>query len=668
MPITPASVYASIPESFRLNLLKCLWLHVGTEASTPKAYDTLKFSALDKQRLDEALEKISVVGAEQNAGLVHNLLSENGWTHDDFSKSESGRARACALFCLNSDDFEYVISHYNTTRLIGRVKQEAGFRLPITDLQFDFPLDGSALSHDHHLYQRLRGVLQNHFGGKELIAVRPQRRRTFGNDTSMVIQVSLSFGDDPIEVDLNVDGEEQKQSLSFLSRAVILIDMDRKRLFVGSDDNRKSLREDIAGAFLDEVTTEDVPLSNLHPVKVYPARLKAQPSFRPVLPDGISEIYVSSLSFRRYGTSRNYRQTVTVDTNTPSLYEHPDIKRDPDSLRIYRGEIAFLFKSRISGKEPVKRVVSLNGDKGISYGNAFPDQRVIMDRILTDAELLDATDTPDTRAELSDLRRFIIPQFLAEARLSIGEELVDGLLTHGFLERDADETRYWCEACGKSHEIRQVWEDTGLVLKVQCSNCNAVITADSLQTVVLSIGKVLKVVMEALDVDQIGPKRVTNGAWYLGKATPKGRGSKFDVIVMADHGDPHSKSVVFDYGADTLTGEKILVLTLANIYSTMSRHPRWHLMELSPLLRVSPEDYEVDIDPIYRVLSGKPPSKTQAKNSDWETFLKRFDATCTNEGHYTEAARMLRDYPDDCPAGKDQLAKVLKRERPHLFS
>lgn len=672
MGVTADSVFKSLSSDAKQALLGALHIPFDGQTIANVTFAELALSKRQTSDLTEHLEKVAVLGSEENANLIHWLLSDAGWASEQFSESGSGRNRACFLRDLDADGFEYAVQHYNNSRLTGRENQESGFRLNDIPLNFDeWDLSNSILPKDHPLHVRLAAALKTHFSGKTLVSVRLSRRLALDRDdprSGNEIQCNMSFGDDPVDVELNIEGEEAKESFSFLSRVAALINQNTGRLFVGCQSNSSKLRAELATALVEYFSGDSFQPENLHPIKVFPDRLKAPPAFNCLHSDRLEAVRVSHLSYRLYGASRDVMRSITVSGKSTSIYDQPDIKSHRSNLRIYRGKIDFFFKATSEKSEPIKRRVTLTEPKGIIYGLAFPGQRKIIDRLLSEAGLMDRSDEPDPRAELPDLARFAEPQLLNEARTSLGADTIESLIAAGFLKPGPSSETCWCDACGQTHDVREESQEDGIVLRCDCNSGRTIVEPAALDTILLDIDEVLRTIMKALEFDQSVARRLNEETWFLGLSHVEDKRKPFGVIVTIDFNKKENYEAFSDHTWRNTEQDRGIVLSLTTPESKAALWQNWKSASLSDFLDPKKETASFMADKVKAGVSGKRSPKSRSNKKDWDEFFDLYRKTQSGLGHYEEADRMLRDYSDQCPAGRTQIAKRLKREFPDHFA
>ena len=671
MSITAGSVFKSLSPDAREAILSALAIPCDPETKNAEDFTGLELSRRQTATLEETLQKIAILGLEENANLLHGLLADAGWLPDDFSQSVSGRDRACFLRIKDDTAFEYAIQCFNNSRLTGRESQESGFRLNGIELNFeDVAFDNTPLPKNHPLHIRLESALKTLLKGKELIAVRLSRRLDFELDDPSdghEIQCNLSFGDDPIGVEINVDGNEVKESFSFLSRVAALIDLNAQRLFIGCESQSEKLRKELAHALIEHFSEAQVELQRLHPIKVFPDRLRSQPVFNITHADRLESVRVSSIWYRTYGASHNVTRNINVSGKADSLYDLADVQAERSKLRIYRGKIDFYFKPTDGKSEPIKRTIALNEPKTISYGRAFPEQRKIIDRMLVEAGLMDQSDEPDPRTDIPSLARFKTPQLLSEARSSLGTDTIDALCSAGFLKPGPSANTAWCDACGQSHDVREEFHTDGIVLRCDCINEQTIVQPEDTETVQLDIDVVLRTIIKGLDCDQTVASALNEQTWFLGKSFAEEKRKPFGVIVTIDFNKRENYAAFSQQIWKTPDIDRGVVLSLSNLESRALLWQSWKQDFLSDYISVTDQIAAFRADKMKQFISGKPGKKPSAKKRDWDAFFDLYKQTRTGLGHYEEAARMLHDYPEDCPAKRDRLAQRLKDEFPDHF-
>ena len=671
MSITAGSVFKSLSPDARQALLSALVIPYDSEAGNAEDITGLELSKRQRAELEETLQKIALLGLEENANLLHVLLADAGWSADNFSQSISARDRACFLRVEDDTAFEYAIQCFNNSRLTSRESQESGFRLNGIELNFDdIAFDNTPLPKNHPLHIRLESALKTLLKGKELIAVRLSRRLDFYLDDPRdghEIQCNLSFGDDPIGVEINVDGKEVKESFSFLSRIAALIDLNAQRLFIGCESQSNKLRVGLAKALVEHFCKDQVELQRLHPIKVFPDRLRSQPVFNIIHTDRLESVRVSSIWYRIYGASNNVTRNINVSGTADSLYDLADVQADRSKLRIYRGKIDFYFKPTDGKNEPIKRTIALNEPKTISYGRAFPEQRKIIDRILVEAGLMDQSDEPDPRTDIPSLARFKTPQLLSEARSSLGTDTIDALCRAGFLRPAPSADTAWCDACGQTHDVREEFLADGVVLRCDCINEQNIVQPEDTETVQLDIDVVLRTIIKGLDCDQTVASALNDQTWFLGKSYAEDKRKPFGVMVSIDFNKKENYEAFLEQTWKMLDIDRGIVLSLSQLERNAPLWQSWKQESLSVFLSIDEQVAAFRADKVKQYISGKPDKKARAKKQDWDEFFELYKRTRTGLGHYEEADRMLRDYPEDCPAKRDRLAQRLKDEFPNHF-
>lgn len=629
----------------------------------------MDLSAQAKLKCDEVLQKIGVLGADENSDLVRHFLVEAGWGEAEFTGSVSSRDRACFLLDLSPDAFSDAITTYNGNRLFWRETRENGFKLPeaYQGLREDC-LAGAALDKTDVLFLQIKTVLERHFKGKDLVTVRFTRRTAFGISEvgQQVIQCDMSFGEDPVEVELANDGKETKQSLSFLSRIVAITDLNKGTLFIGCASQKTKFRTDLANVIAQGLLATDTPLGALLPIKVYPEKLTRKPIFATHLTDRLEHVGVSSISYRLFGASKEIVRTVRSSSDHVSIFDQADIKALKHKLWVYRAQIEFVFRSVDGRNVPLKRTVSLNEPAGLSYGRASPQHRLIINRVLEKSGLVDRSNVPETRRDLTSLFRFAVPQHQAEARLSLGGPCVDALVDLGILKLGSASDRAWCNMCGQTHSLRDKFGDDGFYYVTECPHGGEAIEAALMETFMLDVTTLGIWIRKSLKTDILVPDERALNTWFLGVAQTQVKKKQYGVILSMNPSQPEAMKACVDLVARNKIPPGV-IFSLGLVEADFEQVGDWRVISLADVASFKQDQLVLTPSDVEAALFGRRSSSTAEKEAQWEAFFEMYEQTKTGGGHYAEAGRMLQDYPKLCPAGRRQLANRLKAELPEDF-
>ncbi len=375
---------------------------------------------------------------------------------------------------------------------------------------------------------------------------------------------------------------------------------------------------------------------------------------------------VSTLNYRLYGASKNITRSISVAGTDVSLYDQPDIIKNKHNLHIYRAKINFLFQATNAKKEPIKRSITLNEPSGISYGKAFPEQRLIIDRILSDAKLMDQSDKPDPRRVLPTLGRFQHPQLLSEARDSLGHSNVAAYMDAGFLVPAAALDRSWCSACGETHAIREEFVNETHVYRCDCNQGFTKVDPINLETVTLDIDTILSFTLNKLKTDQITAKPINDDTWFLGISDISAPRKRLGIVLTVDYSSQQNTEAILKYLSQQKNVPKGVVLSLSNVDPHSLLSPDWSVCEVGSILTIKDQKLTLD-QTAYKTHTNSKQSSERASPEQWETFFKKYDETKTGKGHYQEADRMIAEYKDLCRVGRTTLAKKLKKRFPDHF-
>jgi hypothetical protein len=636
----------------------------------PQELAELTLSASQQRDFEELLNKVSVLGSDAVAFIVRSRLVDLGWTAGDFRQSCSARDRACSLLLRSKDDFEDVVAIYNGNRLWWRESQEHGFHLPDDAGPLDdvgWP-DGP-LGEDTRLYVLIKGVLDEVESGKQLVGISLNRRTSLGLQTASleVIQCDISFGEDPVEVEINEDGCEGKLTLSFLSRIVVLIDPEAGTLFVGSEKQSKKLRTGLAMAFIQGLYDEGGEPVSLPAIGVFTEKLKTAPIFPTEQRDKLHSVRVSELCYRLLDAPSEIQRSIRSTSGGASIHEQPDIMAASGKLRVYRAKIEFLFKAASRKREPVKRTVTLSNPSGIAYGKAFPQQRLIINRVLGSAGLID--DLPDRglSAGLQDLYRFRTPQHEAEIRSSWPEDVRVAVVNAGILVPGPAADSAWCDDCGHTHEIVSDEKSDAYIQLVRCPHEPRPVSEDEVRTIRLDTEGAVSWIAGQLKTDQQKATPVCEVCWFLGSRQFQASRGEHGVFLTLDW---HRSDTILAIGRFLETRKSLTrgaVITLGPEANPDNLGKDWITLPLDAVASLQDKSLRIETEALEAAILGRPIKQKHATPRQWQAFFDTYAKTKTGLGHYGEADRMLETYPELCPAKRDQLARELKKQFPDHF-
>lgn len=670
MSISPASVYRSLtPDSKRILLAQCLpALRTG---DIPQELAELALSASQQRDLEELLNKVSVLGSDAVAFIVRSRLVDLGWTEKDFRQSHSDRDRACSLLLTSKDAFEDVIAIYNGNRLWWRERQEHGFHLP-KDAgpldEVDWP-DG-LIEEDTCLYSLIKGVLDEVESGKQLVRITLNRRTSLGlqTDSPEVIQCDISFGEDPVEVEINADGCEEKLTLSFLSRIVVLIDPNAGTLFVGSEKQSKKLRTGLAMAFIQGMFAEGGEPVSLPAIGVFPEKLRTRLVFPTEQRDKLDGVRVSGLWYRLLDAPSEIQRSIRSSSGDASIHDQPDIIADSGNLRIYRAQIEFLFKAASRKREPVKRTVTLNNPISIAYGKAFPQQRLIINRVLGHAGLIDDLPDPGISAGLQDLYRFRTPQHEAEVRSSWPEDLRLAIVKAGILVPGPAADSAWCDDCGHTHEIAIDEKSDAHVQLVRCPHEQRPVSEAAVRTLMLDSEGAVSWIAGQLETDQQKATHVCDRCWFLGSRQFQTNRGEHGVFLTLDWQRSETILSIIRFLESRRSLTRGAVITLGPAANPGNLGKDWITLPLDAVAKLQDRGLIVDTEALEAAILGRPMKQKHATPQKWKRFFDTYEKTKTGLGHYSEADRMLEIYPELCPGKREHVARALKKHFPGHFS
>ncbi len=665
--MTPGSVFLSLGETLRTELLAYRSID-ASPAVLGGDFDALKRD--QKRNLDQDLICIATLGSEPAAQLVHDFLTEAGWARCEFDASRSTRDRACALLCHFADHFDDALAIWNGNRLRWSMDREQGFKLPgLKDYQHT-PLSETEEA-------RLKGLIEYAFAesypNKTISRVRLFGRTARGllTPSASVLQCDISLGDDPESIEIIDQGEETVISISRLSRISVIIDPQGGTLFVGTQLGKKKLHAAIAQCLVQVLFGQGAP-ERLSALRVFPDRCKTAVTFAYSVEDGIGRPCISELRYRLYGASNSLNFSVRDDAPESAIHDHPEVRRLAKRMRVWRAVIDFTFWYH-DGERPVRRSVALSEPGTISFGKAFPEERVIIERVLTESGLIDPAYDWSQRARFSDIARLVVPQHVAELRRSWLPVTVNALIKADILRKGEPHPRAWCDICGETHDVARKQSGDLSKLVVMCPHDQRALKPEDVDTLVLSTDGLLNWLrLNAIEGNRpwsaIGG---TGQAWLLGPALRKKKTSAYQLVLAVDVDQPKVMRDLNSYLMRFASDQRGLILALTDNPIQKEFPHGWRTAPLHEVCEITKRGLIYNPKRAAAALTGKKAEKSAKTEEDWNEVFAFFEEAYPGQDilqPYPVANDMIAAQPELCNVTRRTLVDRLKGRYPARFS
>jgi len=659
--LTPEAVFRSLSDSYQRALLAHRSIQPTDEIL---AGDFSRIARTSRDRLHHDLNCIATLGSDHAAQLVHDYLSDAGWMPDDFAATRSTRERACALLCAFPEDFHTALSIWNGNRLRNSLDREQGFRLP--DLS-DFIFQALTEPQEQGLKALIRDAVLQSYPAKAVSRVKVFNRSARGLSTASetVLQCDVSMGDDPEAIDVIEGGDETTITITRLSVISVIIDPQARSLFVGTKLGKKALHQAVAKAIAKFLFRIDADPEQLKPLRVYPERCRQAVKFAFSHKDGIGMPRISALHYRLDGTPITLQFSVREEAPSTLIHSHPDVIRHAKRMRIWRAVIDFEFKA-VGDRAPLRRAVALNEPSGISFGRAFPEERLIIERVLARSDLIDANFNWEELANFSNLARLVTPHHVAELSQSWLPLTITALRDAGILVPSAPHARAWCRACGETHEIGQRETDTGSEHYIQCPDDPCSLTDDHIDTLELSMDGLLAWLLQNAVSPEARPEAIgpaSARAWLLGFSAGKPKVKPFKLILACDVDNPQTASALNDFLLHRHPDGPGLILTLTEDPVQKVFANNWRSAPLSSVCEVRKSSLHYRAGAAAAIVRGRQPEKVQKSEEDWEAirllFIQMFPGTDALKA-YTVANALIAAEPEICDMTPASLVTHLK--------
>ena len=490
------------------------------------------------------------------------------------------------------------------------------------------------------------------------------------SDTAHVLQCDISLGEDPETIEIVDRGEETSIRISRLSRISMIIDPQGGTLFVGTTLGKQKLHEALAHCIVQVLFGQMEP-ERLSPLRVIPERCNDAVTFAYSIRDGIRQPRISELRYRLYGAPSSLNFSVRDEDPESAIHDHPDVKRHSTRMRVWRAVIDFTFEYG-GGDRPVRRTVTLSEPSTISFGKAFPEERVIIERVLTDSGLVDPAFDWNSRARFSDLARLVVPHHIAELRRSWLPATVNALANAGILRQGEPHPRAWCNICGETHEVHRQQSDESTEILVMCPHERRRLKADDVDTLVLCTEGLLNWLRQnAVDGHTVRSAIGSTGqAWLLGPALKKSKTRAHQLILALD---VDQAEVVRDLNEHLIRGPAVpegLILTLADNPIQREFPNGWRTAPLHAVCDVSKTGLSYKINKAAAALKGRRPARTAKNGEDWDEIFAYFEKTYPGDEilqPYPVANAMIADQSDLCDVSVRTLVDRLKHRYPQRF-
>jgi hypothetical protein len=669
MTLTPEAVFRSLSETFR----KALLAHRAIQPSDEiLAGDLSRIAGTYRDRLHHDLNCIATLGGDHAAQLVHDYLSDAGWMPEDFAATHSTRERACALLCGFPEDFNTALSIWNGNRLRSRLDREQGFRLPELP---EFTFQKLTEAQEQELKELIRDAVLQSYPAKAVsrVTVFERTARGLSTDSDTVLQCDVSMGDDPEAIDVIEGGTETTITITRLSVISVIIDPLARSLFVGTTLGKKALHQAVAKAIVKILFSIDANPEQLKPLRVYPERCRQAVKFAFNNKDGIETPRISALHYRLYGTPVTLQFSVREEDPATLLHSHLDVLHHAKRMRIWRAVIDFEFKAA-GDRTPLRRAVTLNEPSGISFGRAFPEERLIIERVLVKSGLIDPNFNWQDLAQFSNLSRLVTPHHEAELSQSWLPLTITALRDAGILVPGAPHPRAWCRACGETHEIGRRETDDRTENYIQCPDDPCILTDDHIDTLELSSEGLLAwlrqhAVSSNDRPEPIGPASAQ--AWFLGFSVGSVKGKPFRLIVARDVDYLETASALNDFLLHRYPDGPGLILTLTEDPVQKVFPNSWRSAPLSSVCELRKSGLIYQASAAAAMMRGRPSEKSQKSEEEWETirllFIQMFPGTGAMQA-YTVARALIAAEPEICDMTPASLVPRLKTWAPERFA
>ncbi len=667
MGVTPQKVFLSLGEAQRRMLLeRCGISPADRELDTyPEVLNTKR-----RRAFEHDLNCIATLGTDHAVQLVHDALVQSGWTHEHLKTSRSTRDRACILLCHYPDAFEHAFAIWNGNRLRGGLDREQGFKLPeIGAYKFD-PLNEAESA---SLKARIASAVADEYPGRTVSGVKVFERTAWGLPTrsDTVVQCDISFGEDPESIEVIEEGEETTITLTRLSRISIIIDTGAGTIFVGTTLRKKALHSALAQCVTEFLFDLEAPLERLKPLRVFPEKCRSPLAFSFSTQDHIARPRISELRYRLFQAPNTLMFRVRDDDRGGDIHALEDVRRHAKRMRVWSAVIDFEFQTGGDGNV-IRRSAILTEPSSMSFGRAFPAERLIMEKVLTNSGLIDPNFCWDTRASFSKIARLVTPHHVAELRRSWLPTTVSSLEDAGIIRQGEPHARAWCDDCLETHEITKQEYEAQIRDVVQCPVSRFVLGPDQVDTRVLSLEGLLEWLHHNA-VDTKEPPVPLNGAgraWHLGPAKKPKSTKAFDLILAIDVDMPETTSLLNDFLSRRHLGERGLVLTLTDDPIQKVFPADWRVAPLSSVCQVTKDGLKFKSNWAAQQLTGKRPPSSQTSEEEWDQILAVFDALFPGNDilqPYPVASELIHAEPELCNMTARTLVNQLRARRPHRF-
>lgn len=669
MTLTPDAVFRSLSQAFQHDLLALHAIQATEEIQSGN------FSAIQRKprrNLEHDLNCIATLGTDSADPIVHDFLSDAGWTPDDFNRTRSTRERACALLCRFPNDFTTALAIWNGNRLRGKIDREQGFRLP--DLTGFIFLTPSQEQLDT-LKAAIRIALIDTYPNKVVSRVTLFERAGRGLSTASdkVLQCDISMGEDPETIGIIEGGEETTITITRLATISVIIDTQARSLFVGTALKKKGLHTAIAAEVAKGVLGVEELLDPLKPLRVYPERCKSAVRFSYSSTDGIAMPRISGLQYRLNGTPATLQFSVREEDPEALIHSHPTVQDHARRMRVWRAVIDFEFKS--SGDRPVlRRQVTLTEPSGISFGRAFPEERLVIEKVLVQSGLIDADFNWKEVARFSNISRLATPHHEAELNQSWQPLTISNLRDAGIIVPGGPHIRGWCRTCCETHEIERRETDDGYESYIHCPYDPCTLTSDHIDTLELSSEGLISWLCEhaAASDDALAPiGGLKTSVWFLGRAASSTRGKPYDLILAYDVDLAETANALNDFLLNRHVRGPGLILTLTEDPEHKVFPQGWRSTPLSSVCEVTKAGLRFRKRQAGAIVHGRPPEKKQRTDEDWDAILLLFREMYPGSAPlraYTVANAMIEAEPDLCGMSAANLAPKLKSWAPDRFA
>lgn len=668
MSLTPKAVFCSLSDTFRNQLLNYRGIKPTDEISTG---DFQLLSKKQRETLEQDLNCIATLGSDYAGQLVHQYLSDAGWGPEDLAATRSDRDRACALLCRFPDDFSTALAVWNSNRMRGRLDREQGFRLPdLKGYKFS-PLTDDKLA---DLTALLSAVITKQFPAKIVTRVVVFERSAHGLPTrsKTVLQCDVSMGDDPETIGIIDNGIEANITIIRLSRISAIIDPEARTLFVGTKYQSKVLHKAIAKTLTSALFDIEAAPEQLRPLRVYPELCKSPVRFRFSTTDEIEAPRISELRYRLNGTPSSLQFSVREEDPGGDIHAHIDVQRHSHRMRIWRAAIDFVFKSK-AGRPPLRRQITLTEPDGISFGGAFPDERLTIERVLSLNGLIDDRFDWQAGARFSNIARLVVAHHIAELRQTWQPLTVTTLQDEGILVQGQPHLRAWCRACGGTHEIERRQTDNGDDNVVLCPVKTCALMPDHVDTMVLCPDGLVKWLVAHAAEKNASPIQIgqpSDRAWLIGTAASRAKGKSFEIILAFDVDLPETAQALNDFLLSRHPEGPGLILTLTEAPVQKVFPNKWRAVPISAACEVTKNGLKFKASAAWSIAHGRSAPNKQKSAEDWDAIRSLFKQMYPGTGRlqpFTVANEMIAAKPDVCDMTPTSLASHLKSLAPERF-